>query len=76
MVVVVALARNVALFISKDLFFHLIHHCRNRRIHVRRYFLAVIEIAARLDIQLGDMALMFFNCKNEMHFKNFIHDPA
>src|SRR5437870_6591846 len=76
MVVVVTLPRYLAFLVSQDLFFHLINDGRDRCVHVRRNFLAMIKITACLDIQLRDVTLVFFDSEDEMRFKDFIHDST
>jgi hypothetical protein len=76
MVIVVSLTRNEALFILQNLLFDLVHCCRNGRIHVCRNFFGMIKIATGLDIQLGDVTLVFFNGQDAMNFLDCIDNTT
>jgi hypothetical protein len=72
MVIVVALSPNQTFFILQNLLFDFVHCSRNRRIHIRRNFFGMIKIAAGLDVQLGDVTLVFFNCQDTVDFLDCI----
>jgi hypothetical protein len=73
MVIVMALPCDQTLFILQNLLFDLVHCSRNGRVHVCRNFFGVVKIATGLDIQLGDVTLVFFNGQDAMNFLDCIH---